>query len=153
MPFGLTNAPSTFQAVMNDLFRPHLCRFILVFFDDILIYSPTIEQHLQHLLITPKLLRDNHFFANASKCSFGKSNMSFLGHGVSARGIEVDQDKIRAVQDWPVPTNVKELHGFLGLTGYYRRFVQHYGAIAKPLTNLTKKNAFQWSSVVDQAFQ
>jgi len=79
--------------------------------------------------------------------------MSFLGHGVSARGIEVDQDKIRAVQDWPVPTNVKELHGFLGLTGYYRRFVQHYGAIAKPLTNLTKKNAFQWSSVVDQAFQ
>lgn len=153
MPFGLTNAPSTFQAAMNDLFRPHLRKFILVFFDDILVYSPSMEQRLKHLRIALQLLSDNHFLAKASKCHFSQTQISFLGHVVSAKGVAVDQDKVQAVQDWPVPSNVKELREFLGLTGYYRRFVRNYGVIARPLTDLTKKNAFKWSPAAHNAFQ
>lgn len=156
MPFGLTNAPSTFQATMNDLFRPYLYRFILFFFfffDDILVYSPTVQQHLHHLQLTLQLLQDNQYYAKATKCLFGQTQISFLGHVVSVEGIDVDPEKIQAVLEWPIPTNVKELRGFLGLTGYYRRFVKNYGVIARPLTDLTQKNGFQWSLHAETAFQ
>ena len=153
MPFGLTNAPSTFQSAMNDLFRSYLRKFILVFFDDILIFSPNLEIHFNHLQTTLELLRAHSYHANAKKCSFGQSQVDFLGHVVSQAGVGVDPEKIQAVIAWPVPSDVKELRAFLGLTGYYRRFVQNYGRIAKPLTDLTKKNGFQWSSQAETAFQ
>ncbi|KAD4384249.1 hypothetical protein E3N88_24417 [Mikania micrantha] len=152
MPFGLTNAPSTFQSAMNDLFRPYLRRFILVFFDDILVYSPSLEQHIENLTVTLELLEKNQFYAKFSKCCFGQSKVSFLGHIVSSEGVQVDQDKVTAVASWPVPTNVKEVRGFLGLTGYYRRFVKHYGLIARPLTGLTKKEGFIWNEETARAF-
>ncbi|KAD4180155.1 hypothetical protein E3N88_28746 [Mikania micrantha] len=152
MPFGLTNAPSTFQSAMNDLFRPYLRRFILVFFDDILVYSPSLAQHIENLTITLELLEKNQFYAKLSKCCFGQTKVSFLGHIVSSAGVQVDQDKVAAVESWPVPTNVKEVRGFLGLTGYYRRFVKHYGLIARPLTNLTKTEGFTWNEETAQAF-
>ncbi|KAJ7949788.1 Ty3/gypsy retrotransposon protein [Quillaja saponaria] len=152
MPFGLTNAPSTFQATMNDLFRPHLRKFILVFFDDILIYSKDEIQHQLHLREALSLLQGHQFYAKSSKCLFAKSQINFLGHVISENGVQVEKEKVATVQAWPIPTNVKKLRGFLGLTGYYRRFVKNYGLIARPLTNLTKKNAFQWTSAANEAF-
>ncbi|GJR70323.1 hypothetical protein Tco_0016388 [Tanacetum coccineum] len=152
MPFGLTNAPSTFQAVMNELFRPYLRRFILVFLDDILIYSSNMEQHMYHLEQVLKLLRDNQFFAKFSKCCFGQQKVVFLGHVITSEGVQVEQEKISSVQSWPIPTTVKEVRGFLGLTGYYRRFVKNYGLIARPLTALTKKDGFLWSEEALKAF-
>ncbi|KAD6119863.1 hypothetical protein E3N88_11134 [Mikania micrantha] len=152
MPFGLTNAPSTFQAVMNDLFRPYLRRFILVFFDDILIYSSSMEQHKSHLEQTLKLLQDNIFFAKLSKCCFGQERVLFLGHVINSEGVSVEEEKIAAVESWPIPSTVKEVRGFLGLTGYYRRFVRNYGLIARPLTDLTKKDGFSWSEIAFKAF-
>jgi len=143
MPFGLTNAPSTFQCAMNDLFRPHLRKFILVFFDDILVYSQTFEQHISHLELALQLLRDNCYYAKTSKCSLGQVHISFLGHMISEKGVGVDRDKVQSVLEWPVPINVKKLRGFLGLTGYYRRFVKGFGMMALPLNELTKKNVFQ----------
>ncbi|KAJ7957493.1 Ty3/gypsy retrotransposon protein [Quillaja saponaria] len=152
MPFGLTNAPSTFQATMNDLFRPHLRKFILVFFDDILTYSKDEIQHQLHLREALSLLQGHQFYAKSSKCLFAKSQINFLGHVISENGVQVEKEKVATVQAWPIPTNVKKLRGFLGLTYYYRRFVKNYGLIAHPLTNLTKKNAFQWTPAANEAF-
>ncbi|GJW86570.1 hypothetical protein Tco_0161910 [Tanacetum coccineum] len=152
MPFGLTNAPSTFQAVMNDLFRPYLRRFILVFFDDILVYSSSMEQHKSHLEQVLKLLHDNRFFAKLSKCCFGQEQVVFLGHLISSKGVSVEEEKISTVKSWPIPSTVKEVRGFLGLTGYYRPFVRNYGLIARPLTALTKKDGFLWSKEALKTF-
>ena len=142
MPFGLCNAPSTFQSLMNHLLKPYLRKFVLVFFDDILIYSLTWEKHLQHVdLLLPLLLTHNLFF-KLSKCSFGMKEVEYLGHIVGREGVKVDPKKIQAMQDWPQPKTLKSLRGFLGLIGYYHKFVHNYGRIARPLTQLLKKNSF-----------
>ncbi|KAJ9547082.1 hypothetical protein OSB04_019625 [Centaurea solstitialis] len=153
MPFGLTNAPATFQAVMNDIFRPYLRKFIVVFFDDILIYSPSWSQHLQDVGTTLHVLGSNQFVVNKQKCSFGQPSIDYLGHLISGKGVAMDPAKISAVLNWPVPKQIKGLRGFLGLTGYYRKFIRHYGSIAKPLTDLTKKDVFRWSSAAQSAFE
>ncbi|KAD5961022.1 hypothetical protein E3N88_12495 [Mikania micrantha] len=153
MPFGLTNAPSTFQSVMNDLFRPFLRRFILVFFDDILVYSPSMETHVYHLSQALDLLHSNRFFVKLSKCCFGQTQVSFLGHLLTADGVHVENEKIASIQSWPIPKSVKEVRGFLELTGYYRRFVRNYGTLARPLKDLTKKDAFLWNDTALAAFQ
>lgn len=153
MPFGLCNAPSTFQAIMNSIFRPYLRKFVLVFFDDILIYSPDWTTHLEHVHTVLQTLRQHQFTVKLSKCAFGLQEIEYLGHIVTPQGVKVDQNKISAMVNWPKPTNVSELRGFLGLTGYYRKFVRNYGLIAQPLTNLLKKGQFQWTDAADSAFQ
>ncbi|KAK2407034.1 hypothetical protein QL285_042695 [Trifolium repens] len=152
MPFGLCNAPSTFQNTMNSLFHQYLRRFVIVFFDDILVYSKTWEDHLQHLEIVFNCLLQNQFFLKDSKCTFAQESISYLGHIVSVDGVGPDPEKIRAMVEWSAPTNLKQLRGFLGLTGFYRKFVKNYAAIASPLTDLLKKDAFTWSDSAQQAF-
>ncbi|MCH79303.1 transposon Tf2-1 polyprotein [Trifolium medium] len=152
MPFGLTNAPSTFQAAMNDLLRPFLRKFALVFFDDILIYSPDWQTHLVHLQQVLQSLAHNQFYAKLSKCQFGVSSVEYLGHIISIEGVRADPSKIQTMVDWPTPKNITALRAFLGLTGFYRRFVLNYATIASPLTALLKTNAFIWSEVADSAF-
>ncbi|KAJ0940339.1 putative nucleotidyltransferase, Ribonuclease H [Helianthus annuus] len=152
MPFGLTNAPSTFQRLMNDVFRPYLRRFILVFFDDILIYSKTWQDHLHHIELTLKVLMSNQLVAKLSKCLFGQTSVSYLGHVISSLGVAVDPDKILAIQQWPIPKTVKEVRSFLGLTGYYRRFIKNYASIAGPLTDLLRRDAFNWNDTTLAAF-
>ncbi|RVW67435.1 Retrovirus-related Pol polyprotein from transposon 17.6 [Vitis vinifera] len=152
MPFGLCNAPSTFQAIMNSIFRPYLRKFILVFFDDILVYSPTWELHLNHVRKTLEILKKHSFFVKATKCDFGKQELEYLGHIVTNHGVKVDGKKIEAMIAWPQPTTITELRGFLGLTGYYRKFVRNYGVLARPLTNLLKKGNFKWDEDAAAAF-
>jgi predicted aspartyl protease len=152
MPFGLSNAPSTFQAIINSIFRPYLRKFILVFFYDILVYSPTWNEHLLHVKQTLDTLRQHQFFAKDNKCVFGQQELEYLGHIVTHRGVKVDNSKIAAMVAWPPPTTISELRGFLGLTGYYRKFIQNYGIIARPLTNLLKKGKFGWNEDADTAF-
>jgi len=152
MPFGLTNAPASFQCLMNHVFRGMLCKFVLVFFDDILVYSSSWLLHLEHLHIVLETLQQERLFAKASKCLFGTTSIDYLGHHISAAGVEMDPSKVLAVIDWPQPTSLTQLKGFLGLTGYYRKFVKGYASIAAPLTDLTKKDAFRWTTTTDQAF-
>ncbi|XP_066395761.1 uncharacterized protein [Miscanthus floridulus] len=153
MPFGLTNVPSTFQSLMNSVLRPFLHKFVLVFFDDILIYSPSWSTHLQHINAVLTALRDHHLRLKRSKCSFATTSVAYLGHKISAEGVAMDRTKVDAVTSWPQLRSVRALRGFLGLAGYYRRIIQDYGAIATPLTQLLRKEAFVWSPEATAAFQ
>jgi len=129
MPFGLTNAPTAFIDLMNRVFRPFLDKFIVVFIDDILIYSRNNEEHAQHLRLVLKTLREHKLYAKLKKCEFWLEQVVFLGHVVSKEGIKVDPQKIKAIVDWPRPTNVTEIRSFLGLAGYYRRFIKDFSKI------------------------
>ncbi|XP_031127569.1 uncharacterized protein LOC116029662, partial [Ipomoea triloba] len=154
MPFGVTNAPGTFMDLMNRIFLPYLDKFIVVFIDDILVYSKTPEEHEEHLRTALQLLREKKLYAKLSKCEFWKEEVAFLGHIITREGIAVDPTKIRAVIEWEPPKSVTEVRSFLGLAGYYRRFVQDFSKIARPLTNLLKKTTkYSWSGECEQAFQ
>lgn len=154
MSFGLTGAPATFQGAMNDTLAPVLRKFALVFFDDILVYSQDMQSHLTHLKEVFLLLHKHQWKVKLSKCSFGQSQLSYLGHIISGKGVATDQSKIEEVVNWKVPDIVKKLRGFLGLAGYYRKFVKNFRVISKPLTQLLRKDVpFVRSSEANQAFQ
>jgi hypothetical protein len=154
MPFGLTTAPTTFQGAMNTVLAPLLHRCVLVFLDDILVYSATREAHLQYLDQVLRLLQQHELKAKLSKCTFAQPELSYLGHRISAQGIATEEDKICTIRDWPVPATIKELRVFLGLAGYYRKFVQNFGIISRPLTELLKKGIqFHWTPTADIAFR
>jgi hypothetical protein len=126
---------------------------VLIFFDDILIYSKSWEDHVRHVDKVLQLLKEKQTYAKPSKCFFGVKEVEYLGHIVSHEGVKVDPNKIKAMMDWPIPKTLKILRGFLGLTGYYHKFVRHYGRIEEPLTILTKKDAFSWILEANKAFE
>lgn len=153
MPFGLTNAPAAFMDLMNTVFREQLDKFVVVFIDDILVYSPDEEVHVKHLREVLEILRQKKLYAKFSKCEFWLKSVAFLGHVVSGEGISVDPKKIEAITEWPRPTNVTEVRSFLGLAGYYRKFVEGFSTIAAPLSRLTqKKTKFEWTADCERSF-
>ncbi|GKB72054.1 putative nucleotidyltransferase, ribonuclease H [Tanacetum coccineum] len=154
MPFGLTNAPAVFMDLMNRVCRPYLDKFMIVFIDDILIYSKTKEEHDVHLRLILELLKKEELYAKFSKCDFWLSKVQFLGHVIDSEGIHVDPAKIESIKDWESPKTPTEIRQFLGLAGYYRRFIEGFSKIAKPMTKLTQKSVkFNWGEKEETAFQ
>ncbi|TYK28229.1 DNA/RNA polymerases superfamily protein [Cucumis melo var. makuwa] len=154
MPFGLTNAPAIFMDLMNRIFHQYLDQFVIVFIDDILVYSVDRESHEEHLRIVLQILRDKQLYAKFSKCEFWLEQVVFFGHVVPAKGVTVDPQKVEAVVNWERPTSATEERSFLGLTGYYRRFIEDFSRLTLPLTALTRKNVkFEWSDKCEQSFQ
>ena len=153
MPFGVTNAPAQFMNMMNDLLGEYLDRFVLVFLDDILIYSATLDQHTEHVRQVLQKLRDHRLYAKASKCEFVKDSIEFLGHQICGGGLTPTEAKLKAIREWATPQNVTDIRSFLGFTNYYRRYIWNYSDIAGPLTDLTKKEmAWQWGPYQKNAF-
>ncbi|KAH7621059.1 putative Transposon Tf2-9 polyprotein [Nannochloris sp. 'desiccata'] len=153
MPFGLTNAPATFSRLMMDVFKDFLYDFVLVYLDDILIFSENEEEHNKHLKLVLDKLAEHQLVAKLSKCSFFKSEVEYLGFVVSADGVKMAEDKIQAVLEWPKPQDVRDVRGFLGLTGFYRHFIRNYAHIAAPLNELTKQGVpFIWTPLHEGHF-
>jgi hypothetical protein len=152
MPFGLTNAPTTFQSCMNHVFNKQLRKHLLVCFDNLLIYSKTWEEHLQHVEQILTIMEGQSLYAKDSKCEFGMTEVLYLGHIIGVKGVQVHREKIQAIVEWPTPKTLTKLRGFLGICSYYRRFVKGFSQLCAPLTNLTKKGAFRWSEEAQATF-
>lgn len=157
MPFGLCNAPSTFTRLMNTVFSDYLDDFLVIYLDDLLVYSKSLEEHVQHLRQIFTLMRGQKLFAKRKKCEFASDHVMYLGCTIGKDGVSVDKHKIQVVQDWPIPENQHDLRAFLGLCGYYRKFIPHYAAISAPLTDLTKGDVKDvkacWGLVQQHAFE
>jgi hypothetical protein len=154
MPFGLTNAPASFQALINDTLREYLDDFALAYLDDVLIFSTTYEEHVTHVRKVLQKLREKDLPIKLSKCEFHKHSISFLGYTVSDKGLEPDPEKVRSIEEWPEPTNVKEVQALLGILNYYRKFIEGFSRIAAPLTHLTKKDVpFSFGPDCKKAFK
>ncbi|GJT08890.1 putative reverse transcriptase domain-containing protein [Tanacetum coccineum] len=154
MPFGLTNAPAVFMDLMNRVCKPYLDKFVIVFIDDILIYSKSKQEHEEHLKIILELLKKEELYAKFSKCEFWIPKVQFLGHVIDSEGIHVDPAKIESIKDWTSPKSPTEIRQFLGLAGYYQRFIEGFSKIAKPMTKLTQKKVkFEWGDKQEAAFQ
>jgi hypothetical protein len=154
LPFGLTNAPATFMHMMQLIFKDQLDDFVIVFLDDILIFSKNKQDHIKHVNKVLSLLRENKLYAKQSKCEFFKTEISFLGHVINQNGISMEKSKVKAVLDWPVPKTVNDIRAFLGLAGYYRKFVKNFSMISAPLSELLKKDIkFTWGEKQEKSFQ
>nr|GEZ30685.1 putative reverse transcriptase domain-containing protein [Tanacetum cinerariifolium] len=154
MPFRLTNAPVLFMDLMNRVCKPYLDKFVIIFIDYIVVYSKSKDEHKVHLRLVLELLKKEELYAKFSKCEFWLQEVQFLGHVVNQSGIHVDPSKIVAVKNWKAPKTPSEIRSFLGLAGYYRRFIANFSKIAKPLTSLTQKNKkYEWGVEQEDAFQ
>ncbi|GBG64643.1 hypothetical protein CBR_g45698 [Chara braunii] len=154
MPFGLCNAPGTFQHAMNRIFHDYLDKFVIVYLDDILIFSKTVEEHVAHLDKVLGLLRQHKFKINGEKCEFGRTRVLYLGHEISAEGLKPNDAKVASIRDWPHPQSVTEMRSFLGMTGYHRTFVKNYSIVAAPLTDLTRLDTpWEWTDKCEAAFR
>jgi hypothetical protein len=154
LSFRLTNAPAHFTYLMNSVFMPELDKFVVVFIDDILIYSKNEEEHSKHLRIMLTRLTEHQLYAKFSKCMFWLEEIQFLGHILSAKGIAVDSIKVKDILEWKPPTTIHQVQSFLGLAGYYRRFILDFSKIVKPITGLLKNDTkFDWSSKCNEAFE
>jgi hypothetical protein len=154
MSFGLTNVPAYFMYMMNKVFMEYLDKFIVVFIDDILVYSRNEEEHEGHLRLVLQKLRDHKLYAKLSKCEFWLKQVTFLGHVISKGGISVDPSKVQDVLSWKAPTSVSDIQSFLGLAGYYRRFIEGFSKISKPMTKLLEKDKqFKWTPACESSFQ
>ncbi|XP_050368930.1 uncharacterized protein LOC126787035 [Argentina anserina] len=153
MPFGLTNAPSTFMRLMNQVFRPYIGKFVVVYFDDILVYSPDASQHVDHLKKIFEVLREQKLYANLKKCEFLTESLIFLGYVISVDGIKVDSKKVEAILEWPTPQSIHDIRSFHGLASFYRRFIRNFSYIVAPMTNCLKSNIFNWTEAAERSFQ
>jgi hypothetical protein len=154
MPFGLTNAPSYFMSMINKVLMEFLDKFVIVFIDDILVYSKSKEEHEKHLRAILEKLREHQQYAKFSKCEFWLDEVGFLGHMITKEGIVVDPAKVTTVTEWEPPKNTREIRSFLGLAGYYQRFIENFSKIAKPMTELLKKEKkFEWTKACENSFQ
>ena len=153
MPFGLMNAPTAFMDLIHRVFQPYQNRFVVVVVDDILIYSKS-EEHEGHLRIVLQILKDHQLYAKFNKCEFWLTEVRFLEHVVLASSVSVDLEKIEAVMSWEIPKSVFKIRSFLGLTGYYRRFIENFSRLVAPMTRLTQKEVkFEWNDLCEKAFQ
>jgi hypothetical protein len=153
MPVGLTNAPSTFMRLMNEVLHSFIGKFVIVYFDDILIYSKSLDEHIEHLHAIFGALREARLFANLEKCTFCTDRVAFLGYVVTPQAIEVDEVKIEAINSWPIPATLAQLQSFLVLVGFYRCFMRDFSTIAAPLNDLTKKGVpFYWRAAQKHSF-
>lgn len=152
MPFGLSNAPSTFMRIMKLTLKPFVGKFAVVYFDDILIYSKTEGEHLDHLRQALMVLRENQLYVNLEKCTFLTNRLLFLGYIVSEEGIHLDEDKVRAIREWPTLKTVTEVRRFHGLATFYQRFIHNFSAIMAPITECLKKGKFNWGEEATQSF-
>lgn len=154
MPIGLCNAPSTFQSLMNSVFYDYLDAFVVVYIDDVLVFSRNEDDHIRHMDMVLARLNEHKLYVNQNKCDFMKDRVEFLGLDVSNRGISINEARVKAVLNWPTPKSVSEIRSFIGLLQYFRRFVKHFSAIARPLTDLTRKNSnvSNWNKECDEAF-
>jgi hypothetical protein len=153
MPFGLTNAPSTFMRLMNEVLRSFIDKFVVVYFDDILIYTKSLDEHSEHLRVVFGAVCEARLFANLEKCTFCTDRVAFLGYVVTPQGTEVDEAKIEAIKSWSIPATLTQLRSFLGVVGFYRRFVRDFSTIAAPLNDLLKKSvSFYWGAAQEHSF-
>jgi hypothetical protein len=154
MSFGLTNAPAYFMYMMNKVFMEYLDKFVVVFIDDILVYSRSEEEHEDHLHLALQQLREHRMYGKLSMCEFWIKQVAFLGHVISKGGISVDPSKVQDVLSWNVPMSVSDIRSFLGLAGYYRRFIKGFSKISKPMTELLEKDKkFEWTPACEASFQ
>ena len=154
IPFVFTNAPTAFMDLMHRVFQPYMDQFVVVFVDVILIYSKSKEEHEDHLRVVLQILRDHQLYAKFSKCKFWLTEVRLLGHVVSALGVLVDLEKVGAIMSWERPKSVFEIRSFLGLVGYYRRFIEDFSRLAAPMTGLTRKEVkFEWNDLCEKVFQ
>jgi hypothetical protein len=153
VPFGLSNAPIVFICLMNGIFINYLDNFVIVFLDDILVYSKSEEENEHHLRLVLQVLRENQLYVKLSKCSFYQEHIHYLGHIISKQGIAIDPKKIESIRGWSTPRNVSEVRYFMGLAGYYRRFIAWFSQIAHPITYLQKKGVkFEWTFECEENF-
>ena len=154
MPFGLSNAPSTFTRLMNHVLRAFIGKFVVVYFDDILIYNKDLDDYLIHLKYVLDVLRKERFFSNLNKYTFYINRLVFLSFVVSAQEIQVDEEKVRVIRDWPSPTSVSKLRSFHGLASFYQQFVKDFSSIATPIIEVIKKDVgLKWGAEQEKTFQ
>lgn len=153
MPFGLSNAPSTFMHLMNQVLRPFLSQFVVVYLDDILIYSKNEDEHFEHVRKVLEVLKENELYVNLKKCVFLQKQLLFLGFVIASEGIHVDDSKVAAIRDWPTPKSITEVRSFHGLATFYRRFVKNFSTIMVAITECLKKGKFQWNEVAEASFK